>query len=235
MKQSQCPGTESRGAEGAGRSAEGGRPVSPDPALSTHRGCPGDAGDPPPPANPGRSPRARRAVPGRRAATSPSAPTGPPRRRDAPSRPASGKDRAAAVQVTLGEMAPSAPQSTDLPGVRAASPAAPPCALRGPRAWGGRHAYLGHPAAAAVPGLPARVPGSGRPASASARRAPPHPTSGRRGPPRRSGRLPVRPGRPARWPPPPSGAPRTACARTPAPCAPGGRPSSSPLPLLPGC
>lgn len=85
-------------------------------------------------------------------------------------------------------------------------------------------AYLSHPAAAAEPAFPARVPCPGRSASAPARR-PPHPRSGRLGhhhPLRRSGRLPAAPGGRA--------GPCAPRAPSSLPRAPGGRPSARPAP-----
>lgn len=108
-------------------------------------------------------------------------------------------------------------------------------------------AYLSHPAAAAEPPFPARVPCPGRSASAPARR-PAHPRSGRPGGPpplrRRSGRLPAAAGgraspcaprAPSRRPRVPGGAAPHSARPAPRPCsgpprgaagvAPGPRPS----------
>lgn len=148
-----------RGRENARRRT---RPPGPSrPRTSTLRRGPGDARDPLAPAGPrvshpervGRLRGVGRDRSGRPHGGLPAAealPHAGPRGRAAAAAPA--------AQVAFREVARGASPRTERPRIRVASLAAPPRALRGPRVRGGRRAYLGHPAAAAVPGLPARVP-----------------------------------------------------------------------------
>lgn len=213
-----------RGRENARRRTR--PPVPPDPAPSTLRralGTPGTRPRPPTrvshPERVGRlrgvgrdrSGRPYGCLPAGRRSLTPGPGEGPRRRRPCRAGGLSGRWPGARPRE------PSAP-------IRVASPAAPPRALRGAsRVRGGRRAYLGHPAAAAVPGLPARVPVPVAPRlpQLGGRRLIQAPPSG---PAAAKRAAPGRPSRAARWPP------ARRAPRVPArlPCA-RGRPPS-PLP-----